>query len=209
MACPDAYRRQFEKTVQQDGEDPSKFAVALETLAVKAFGDIGPKARNRIIRDQFIAGHPNSVLRRYLDSVPPETPIRDIVDRCRLWESHADTDDQRVVKPMLERAQPVYAVSEPTLGPTEQVITAVSRTSVGLADLETMLKRLLPAVPAQAPPPRSAPTEIEAMEIEAPASRNTHTGAETPSGDSPQGLRYCASPMAITVTGQVDARRWT
>ena len=30
-------------------------------------------------------------------------------------------------------------------------------------DLETMLIRLLPAVPAQTPPPRSAPTEIEAM----------------------------------------------
>ena len=26
------YRRQFEKTVRPDGEDPSKFAVALETL---------------------------------------------------------------------------------------------------------------------------------------------------------------------------------
>ena len=41
------YRRQFEKTVWQDGEDPSKFAVALETLAVKAFGDIGPNAGAR------------------------------------------------------------------------------------------------------------------------------------------------------------------
>ena len=93
----------------------------------------------------------------------PETPIRDIVDRCRVWESHADTDNRRVVKPTLERVQPVYVVSEPTLGLTEQVVAAVTGPSVGLADLETMLKHLLPAVPAQAPPPRSAPTEIEAM----------------------------------------------
>ena len=34
------YRRQFEKTVRQDGKDPSQFAVALETLAVKAFRDM-------------------------------------------------------------------------------------------------------------------------------------------------------------------------
>ena len=50
---------------------------------------------------------------------PPEIPIKDIVDRCRVWESHADTDDRRVVKPTSERAQPVYAVSEPTLGPMQ------------------------------------------------------------------------------------------
>ena len=32
------YRRQFEKTVRKKGEDPSNFAITLETLAVKAFG---------------------------------------------------------------------------------------------------------------------------------------------------------------------------
>ena len=31
----------LERTVRRDGEDPSNFAVALETLAVKAFGDMG------------------------------------------------------------------------------------------------------------------------------------------------------------------------
>ena len=34
------YRRQFEKTTRSAGEDPSILAIALETLAVKAFGDI-------------------------------------------------------------------------------------------------------------------------------------------------------------------------
>ena len=32
---------QFEKTTRSAGEDPSIFAIALETLAVKAFGDMG------------------------------------------------------------------------------------------------------------------------------------------------------------------------
>ena len=35
------YRRQFEKTTRSVGEDPSIFAIALETLAVKAFGNMG------------------------------------------------------------------------------------------------------------------------------------------------------------------------
>ena len=87
-----AYRRQFEKTTRTAGEDPSIFAIALETLAVKAFGNMGQTARLRLIQDRFIAGYSCCELRRYLDSVPPETPIRDVVDRCRVWESHADPE---------------------------------------------------------------------------------------------------------------------
>ena len=37
-------RRQFEKMTRSAGEDPSIFAIALETLAVKAFGDMGQTA---------------------------------------------------------------------------------------------------------------------------------------------------------------------
>ena len=62
--------------------------LGLETLAVKAFGDMGQTARLQLIRDRFIAGHSSCELRRYLDSVPPETPIRDVVDRCRVWGCH-------------------------------------------------------------------------------------------------------------------------
>ena len=63
------YRRQFERTTRTVGE----------TLAAKAFGGMGQTARLRLIRDRFIAGHSNCDLRRHLDSVPPETPIRDVV----------------------------------------------------------------------------------------------------------------------------------
>ena len=108
----------------------------------------------------------------------------------------------------------MYAVSESTLGSTEQVVAAVTSPLVGLADLETMVKRLLPAVPTQAPPPLSASTDLETMlkrllpelctngdksHVEMPASRNTDTGAATPSAWT--GLRYCAYPVAITATG--------
>ena len=96
------YRRQFEKTTRSAGEYPSIFAIALETFAVKALGDMGETARLRLIHDRF-GGHSSCELRRYLDSVPPETPIRDVVDRCRVWESHADPEIRRVSKPSPDR----------------------------------------------------------------------------------------------------------
>ena len=69
------YRCQIAKATRSAWEDPSIFAIALETLAVKAFWDMGQTARLRLNRDRFIAGHSSCELRRYLDSVPPETPI--------------------------------------------------------------------------------------------------------------------------------------
>ena len=149
--------------IRRDGKDPSDFTVALETIAVKAFGDMGPNARTRFIRDRFIAGHPDCYLRWHLDSVPPDTPIRDIVDRCRVCESHADTYARRVAKPTPEKARPVCVVSEPTFLPTEQVVAAITDPSVRLADLETMLIRLHPAIPTQALSPLSALTDLKTM----------------------------------------------
>ena len=65
---------------------------------MKAFGDMEQTARLRLIRDRFMAGHSSCDLRRHFDSVPPETPICDVVDRCCVWESHADPAVRRVGK---------------------------------------------------------------------------------------------------------------
>ena len=109
------YRRQFEKTTRTAGEDPSIFAMALETLAVKAFGDMGQTARLRLIRDRFIAGHSSCELWRHLNNVPPKTPIRDVVDRCRVWESHADPAVRRDSKPSPDPIYPAYVVGARTV----------------------------------------------------------------------------------------------
>ena len=85
-----SYRREFDKTERKPDEDPANFGITLETLAIKAFGDIGQTLRLRLIRDRFIAGHGSCELHRHLDCLPPDTPLRDIVDRCRVWESHSD-----------------------------------------------------------------------------------------------------------------------
>ena len=71
---------------------------------------MGQMARLRLIRDRFIAGHSNCDLRRHLNSVSPETPIRDVVDRCCVWESHADPAVRRISKPNPDLTYPAYAV---------------------------------------------------------------------------------------------------
>ena len=50
---------------------------------------------HQCVRDRFIARQAECSLRRHLDSVGPDTPIRDIVDSCRVWESHAEREPER------------------------------------------------------------------------------------------------------------------
>ena len=153
------YRRQFEKTTRTAGEDTSIFATALETLAVKAFGYMGQMVRLRLIRDRFIAGHSSCELRRHLYSVPPETPVRDVVDWCRVWESHADPAVRWVGKPSPDPIYPAYVVgdSDSTSEPTR--VAAITRSRSGPDQLEDLLRRLLMVV--DSPPPIS---EVPPME---------------------------------------------
>ena len=67
------YRRQFERTTRTSGEDPSIFAISLETLTIKSFGDMGQIAWLRIIQDRFVVGHNSCELHRHLDSLIPIT----------------------------------------------------------------------------------------------------------------------------------------
>ena len=50
------------------------------------------QARDIMIRDKFIAGQKHCALRRKLDGFAPDTPIGEIVDSCRVWESHSDPE---------------------------------------------------------------------------------------------------------------------
>ena len=88
-------RRQFEQMTRPVGEDPAVFAIALETLARRAFVEVDPTVRLQLVRDKFITGQTQLALRRHLDSAGPDTPMVDIVDKCRVWESHADYVDAR------------------------------------------------------------------------------------------------------------------
>ena len=99
-------------------------------------------ARLRLIRDRFIAGHSSCELWRYLDSLPPETPIRDVVDRCRIWESHADPAVHRVNKPSLDPIYPAYVIEDSDNISEMKRVAAVTRPKSGPDQLEdNMLRR--------------------------------------------------------------------
>ena len=158
------YRREFDKTVRKPGEDPSNFAITLETLAVKAFGDMGQTARLRLIRDRFIAGHGScDLVRRYLDCVPPDMPLRDIVDRCRVWESHADPEVRRVSKPMPEPAYPTYVVEQSEYETEPVRVVTVNKPNSLVDQSEELLKQLLAVLTPIDSPPARAP-ELSPMD---------------------------------------------
>ena len=154
------YRREFDETVRKPGEDPSNFAIA---LAVKAFGNMGQTARRRLICDRFIAGHGSCDIRHYLDCVPPDMPLGDIVDRCRVWESHADPEVRRTSKPMPEPAYPAYVVKQSDYE-TEpvRVVTVIKPNSL-VDQSEELLNKLLALLTSMVSPP-SRPPELSPMD---------------------------------------------
>ena len=136
-----SYRRQFDKTERKPGEDPANFGITLETLAVKAFGDIGQTSRLRLIRDRFIAGHESCELRRHLDCLPPDTPLRDIVDRCRVWESHSDLSGRNVNQPKL--TYPAYVVKPSEKDPEPVRAVTVNKPERSVEDTNELLRKLV------------------------------------------------------------------
>ena len=118
------HRRQFEQMQRPPGEDPAAFAIALETLARRAFVDVDPAIRLQLVRDKFITGQKQLALRRHLDSVGPDTPISSIVDKFRVWESHEESNSRPRVECEPGTPRGVFQVRKPIRndhheGPTE------------------------------------------------------------------------------------------
>ena len=85
-------RKRFSDAFRQPGLDPATYATDLGMLAIQGFGDIGGQIRDKLIRDKFIAGQEQLALRQQLNSFSQDTPIGEIVDSCRVWESHSDAN---------------------------------------------------------------------------------------------------------------------
>ena len=111
------------------GDDPAAFAIELETLARKAFVDVDATVRLQLVRDRFITGQEHRALRRHLDSVGPDTPISDIVDICRVWESH----EEKVARPTAEHEptgpRGVFQVTHQTSDENNGMSTKLDKTS--------------------------------------------------------------------------------
>ena len=118
---------------------------------------MGQEARLRLIRDRFIAGHESCDLRRYLDCVPPDTPLRDIVDRCRVWESHSDSSVRRANKPMPEPVYPTYVVNDAEYD-VEPARTVPENKPESSEDASNeLLRKLVAILTPVAPAPARAP----------------------------------------------------
>ena len=124
---------------------------------------MGQTARLRLIRDRFIAGHESCDLLRCLDCVPPDTPLRDIVDRCRVWESHAEPEVRRISKPMPEPAYPIYLVKKPDYETEPVCVVTVNKPNSLVDQSEELLKKLLAVLTPMVPPPARAP-ELSPMD---------------------------------------------
>ena len=140
------YKRQFKRAFWRPGDDQSVFAIELETLARRAFVDIDSSIQLQMVRDRFIDGQAECALRRHLDRLGPDTPMRDIVDSCRVWESHIEVASSRQVS--LDRHSP-RAVCQVT-GDSQSLAV-----STGSETLEKIMRRLLPK-PTE-PPPKATP----------------------------------------------------
>ena len=70
--------------------DPATFAMELGILAVRGFENMGERARDLMIQNKFIAAQQSYELRQHLDGASADASIGDIVDSCRVWESHTE-----------------------------------------------------------------------------------------------------------------------
>ena len=187
-----SYRREFDKTVRKPGEDPSNFGITLETLAIKAFGDMGQTARRRLIRNRFIAGHESCELRRHLDCLPPDTPLRDIVDRCRVWESHTEPSVRRVSRPTPEPVYPAYMIKKPEYEDEPVRTVTVNRPESSVDQSKELLKKLLamltPAVPAPARAPEPSSMDKLVQLLAGKLAKNTPVPPAPPAPAEPMKL---------------------
>ena len=117
------------------------------------------------MHDRFITGQEHRALRRHLDCVGPDTPISDIVDRCRVWESHEERHSRPAAGHEPTGPRGVFQVkqqisdehsgksTEPDKTPSEFGILAQRLHEMAqrpapenseIIDIEQLLRRLLP-----------------------------------------------------------------
>ena len=140
------YKHQFQRAFRRPGDDPSIFATELETLARRAFMDIDTTIQLQMVRDRFIDGQTECALRRHLDSLGPNTPMAEIIDRCQVWESHCKVEIQPRTSADRRPARAICQVME---------VEPTPATSSEMETLEDIIKKLLPR-PAL-PPPQVVP----------------------------------------------------
>ena len=172
------YKRQFQRAFRRPGDDPSIFAIELETLARRAFIDIDTSIQLQMVRDRFINGQAECALRRHLDSLGPDTPMTDIVDRhCCVWERHREVEieprtsvDRRPARAICQVTGNAAPAASPETGTLDDIIGKLLPTPATPAvpipsDRDVLIQRLMGAIcpPKPEAQERSAVTDLETM----------------------------------------------
>ena len=148
------YKHQFQRAFWCPGDDPSIFAIELETLAWRVFVDIDPLIQLRMVRNRFIDGQPEYALQRHLDSLGPYTPMEDIVDCCRVWESHIELASSWQMG--TDRHSPCVVCQV-----TDHEQSPVGSTEI--ESLEDIIRKLLPTPSRPPPEPASIPSDQDLL----------------------------------------------
>ena len=106
--------------------------------------DIDPLIQLQMVRHRFIDGQAECALRRHLDSLGPDTPMADIVDCCRVWESHIELASSRQMGTDRHSPRAVCQVTDNEQSPVGPPDTE---------SLEDIIRKLLPT----RSPPEAAP----------------------------------------------------
>ena len=93
-------------------------------------------------------------------------PLRDIVDRCRVWESNADPDVVRQIsKPMPEPAYPTYVAKQPDYETEPVCVVTVNKSNSSVDQSEELLKKLLAVLTPNGSSPGEGPRIISDGEV--------------------------------------------
>ena len=148
------YKSQFRRAFRRPDDDPSIFAVELETLARRAFSDIDSSIQLQIVRDRYIDGEAECELRQHLDSFGPNTPMQNIVDSCRVWESHNEAGARRHDGSGRNSPPVVYQVTEDSQSPAGSTESEM---------LDEIMRRLLPTPTVSHPKAAPIPSDRELL----------------------------------------------
>ena len=81
------------------------------------------------------------------------------MDRCRVWESHADPEVRRIGKPLPDPVYPTYVVEQPDYETEPVCVVTVNKPNSPVDQSDELLNKLLAVLTPKVPPPARAPDE--------------------------------------------------
>ena len=121
----DQYRQVFEAMVCSNGWDDA--TAALQLLS-------------------HLEGYALNVALLVIGQCSTETPIRDVVDRCQVWECHADPEIRRVSKPGPDPVYLAYVVGDSDTGVEDIRVAAVTKPKSTPDQADNLFRQLLQLV---------------------------------------------------------------